>query len=152
MLDDLWNGRAFDTRGVVSGIRRSSSSLLCAMPIVLGRRLPSEIVDALEERLKEHLTDFGLATEPPDSPHYQPDGYWRGPIWAPATYLVVLGLRDAGRDELADIISSRFRAMCENAGYAENFDALTGQGLRDLAYTWTASGYLLLAEAHEKGS
>ncbi|GAA2766632.1 hypothetical protein GCM10010103_56730 [Streptomyces paradoxus] len=30
----------------------------------------------------------------------------------------------------------------------QNFDALTGKGLRDRAYTWTASSYLLLAEAH----
>jgi len=34
-------------------------------------------------------------------------------------------------------------------GFAENFNALTGTGLRDRAYTWTAAGYLLLAEAHE---
>jgi hypothetical protein len=28
------------------------------------------------------------------------------------------------------------------------FDALTGTGLRDRAYTWTAAAYLLLAESH----
>ena len=37
--------------------------------------------------------------------------------------------------------------MCEGSGFAENFDALTGEGLRDRAYTWTASAYLLLAQA-----
>ena len=40
---------------------------------------------------------------------------------------------------LADEISDRFRALCEQSGFAENFDALTGQGLRDRAYTWTAA-------------
>jgi len=35
----------------------------------------------------------------------------------------------------------------ERSGFAENFDALTGDGLRDRAYTWTASVYLLLADA-----
>lgn len=30
-----------------------------------------------------------------------------------------------------------------------SFDALTGAGLRGRACTWTASSYLLLAEAHE---
>ncbi|WP_245984066.1 MGH1-like glycoside hydrolase domain-containing protein [Lentzea flaviverrucosa] len=24
-------------------------------------------------------------TEEPNSPYYEPDGYWRGPVWAPAT-------------------------------------------------------------------
>ncbi len=35
-----------------------------------------------------HLTAHGLATERLDRPHYRADGYWRGPIWAPATVLV----------------------------------------------------------------
>ena len=48
---------------------------------------------------------------------------------------------------MADEISDRFRKLCERSGFAENFDALTGEGLRDRAYTWTASVYLLLAEA-----
>jgi hypothetical protein len=39
-------------------------------------------------------------------------------------------------------------ALCETSGFAENFDALTGAGLRDRAYTWTASVYLLLARHH----
>ncbi|MDF3142831.1 MULTISPECIES: hypothetical protein [unclassified Streptomyces] len=53
-----------------------------------------------------------------------------------------------GHHSLADEISARFRTLCETHGFAENFDALTGTGLRDRAYTWTASSYLLLAEAH----
>ena len=35
--------------------------------------------------------------------------------------------------------------MTAASGFAENFDALTGKGLRDLAYTWTASVALVLA-------
>jgi hypothetical protein len=62
--------------------------------------------------------------------------------------LVVDGLRRAGHEELARRISDRFRALCEASGFAENFDALTGAGLRDRAYTWTASVYLLLARFH----
>jgi hypothetical protein len=45
-------------------------------------------------------------------------------------------------------VSARFRALCERSGFAENFDALTGEGLRDRAYTWTAAVYLLLAGEH----
>jgi glycogen debranching enzyme len=102
----------------------------------------------LAERIEAHLTPHGLATELPASPHYRSDGYWRGPIWAPATVLIEDGLRRAGHQRLADEISARFRTLCETNGFAENFDALTGAGLRDRAYTWTASSYLILAEAH----
>ncbi|MCX5328608.1 amylo-alpha-1,6-glucosidase [Streptomyces sp. NBC_00140] len=148
LIDQLWQGDRFVARGVATGATWSSNSLLDLMPIVLGEHLPSEISSTLADHIKAHLTPYGLATELPSSPHYLPDGYWRGPIWAPTTVLIEDGLRRAGHDRLADDISARFRALCETHGFAENFDALTGTGLRDRAYTWTASSYLLLAEAH----
>ncbi|MEU3615284.1 trehalase family glycosidase [Streptomyces sp. NPDC006872] len=149
ILDQLWTGDRFVARSAHGDHSWSSSSLLDLMPIALGEHLPEDISAVLAERIETHLTDHGLATELPASPHYLSDGYWRGPIWAPATVLIEDGLRRAGHHRLADEISARFRALCETHGFAENFDALTGKGLRDRAYTWTASSYLLLAEAHE---
>jgi glycogen debranching enzyme len=119
------------------------------MPIALGEHLPEHVTTVLAGRIETHLTAYGLATELPSSPHYLSDGYWRGPIWAPAVVLIEDGLRRGGHHRLADEVSARFRTLCEHHGFAENFDALTGTGLRDRAYTWTASSYLLLAEAHE---
>ena len=148
LLDQLWTGDRFVARGAAGGDTWGSASLLDLMPIVLGEHLPGEVSSALADHIKAHLTPYGLATELPSSPHYLADGYWRGPIWAPATVLVEDGLRRAGHHRLADDVSARFRALCETHGFAENFDALSGTGLRDRAYTWTASSYLLLAEAH----
>ncbi|KUN57401.1 glycogen debranching protein [Streptomyces canus] len=148
LLDELWDGERFLSRPAHGGAPTESASLLDLMPIVLGDRLPAKVRDRLAEQIETHLTAFGLATEHPGSPHYEPDGYWRGPIWAPSTVLIEDGLRRAGHERLADEISARFRALCETSGFAENFDALTGQGLRDRAYTWTASSYLLLARDH----
>ncbi|MFB9239441.1 amylo-alpha-1,6-glucosidase [Plantactinospora siamensis] len=150
LLTELWTGDRFTARAPATGRTRRSSSLLDLMPIVLGAQLPAEVSAALARRIATHLTTYGLATEPLDSPHYAPDGYWRGPIWAPATVLIEDGLRRAGHTGLADVISRRFRSLCERSGFAENFDAETGAGLRDRAYTWTASGYLILAAAHER--
>ncbi|MEV5610910.1 trehalase family glycosidase [Streptomyces sp. NPDC052225] len=148
LLDQLWAQDRFVARGAASGDTWSTDSLLDLMPVVLGEHLPEHISSTLADRIKAHLTPYGLATELTTSPHYLADGYWRGPIWAPATVLIEDGLRRAGHERLADDIGARFRALCEAHGFAENFDALTGTGLRDRAYTWTASSYLLLAEAH----
>jgi hypothetical protein len=148
LLEQLWTGDRFTARGVASGDTWSSSSLLDLIPIVLGEHLSQDVSRVLADRIEAHLTVHGLATELPTSPHYLDDGYWRGPIWAPATVLIEDGLRRTGNHRLADAISARFRTLCETHGFAENFDALTGAGLRDRAYTWTASSYLLLAEAH----
>ena len=127
-----------------------TQSLLNLMPIVLGKRLPAPILNGLAASLQPSgpfLTDWGLATESPTSPKYEPDGYWRGPIWAPSTYLIVDGLIDAGQVDLARTIAERFCDLClEHPGFWENYDALSGKGLRCPGYSWTASVFLLLAE------
>ncbi|MFF0311194.1 amylo-alpha-1,6-glucosidase [Streptosporangium sp. NPDC004379] len=150
LLAELWDGDGFVARSPRTGRTWSGSSLLDLMPIVLGEELPQPVRASLAARIEAHLTEFGLATELPVSPHYRADGYWRGPIWAPSTVLVEDGLRRAGYPVLADEISARFRGLCERSGFAENFDARSGAGLRDRAYTWTASAYLILAAAHER--
>jgi len=150
LLDELWDGERFTARSVVTGARHRSNSLLDLIPIVIADQLPNDVTAALVERIEAHLTPVGLATELLSSPLYQADGYWRGPVWAPSTVLVVDGLRRAGRGKLADEVAVRFRRTCRASGFAENFDAVTGQGLRDRAYTWTASGYLILQPGRER--
>jgi hypothetical protein len=145
LLDELWNGEAFVARSATGGRVSKTGSLLNLLPIVAGRTLPRGVTERLAADIERHLTAFGPATQLVDSPEYEADGYWRGPIWAPSTVLIEDGLRSSGYGELADEVSKRFRGLCEASGFAENFDALSGAGLRDRAYTWTASAYLLLA-------
>jgi len=145
LLDELWDGTRFVSRSAATGAVQSGESLLELMPIVLGEHLPADVRDKVVAGLEAHLTGIGLATERPSSAHYEADGYWRGPVWAPVTVLIEDGLRRAGAGEFADRVSARFRAVCEKSGFAENFDAVTGDGLRDRAYTWTAAAYLMLA-------
>jgi glycogen debranching enzyme len=146
LLTELWDGNSFVARSVATGQASTTTSLLNTLPIVLGDRLPTHVRNELAARIREHLTAWGPATELVDSSQYESDGYWRGPIWAPSTFLIENGLRRAGFSGLADAVSDRFRALCRRSGFAENFDAVTGEGLRDRAYTWTASAYLVLAE------
>ncbi|WP_328346696.1 amylo-alpha-1,6-glucosidase [Micromonospora sp. NBC_00421] len=150
LLRDLWDGERFTARSPHTGRRRASRSLLDLMPVTLGAELPTPVAATLARGVEAHLTTHGLATEPTDSADYLADGYWRGPIWAPSTVLVEDGLRRAGHTTIADEISRRFLALCEKSGFAENFDAETGAGLRDRAYTWTASSYLILAAAQQE--
>jgi glycogen debranching enzyme len=150
LLSALWDGSRFRSRDPRTGATYDSTSLLALMPIALGAELPADIRTSLAAGLKAHLTPHGLATEPLGSDLYAADGYWRGPMWAPATLLIEDGLRRAGHTDLTDLtddISTRFRRLCETSGFAENFNADTGAGLRDRAYTWTAAAYLILAAA-----
>ena len=96
------------------------------MPALLGKALSREQQEACIQRVKSCLTDWGPATEQTTSPLYEADGYWRGPIWGPSTMLVVMGLQAIGANELADEVSKRYIALCQQSDFAENFDALSG--------------------------
>jgi len=150
LLATLWKGGRFVGVRKPSGEVVQCESLLTCMPIVLGRRLPADVRAALVARIREHLTPWGLATEKPSSGLYEDNGYWRGPIWAPSTMLIVTGLLDIGQDELAGTIVRAFCRMCAEHGFYENFDAKTGAGCWDTAYTWTSSVFMIFASAFLK--
>ena len=73
---------------------------------ILGERLPEEVRTCLKNGIERHLTEWGPATEHPQSPKYESDGYWRGPIWAPSTMLAVSGLIDVGEKEMSTLTES----------------------------------------------
>ena len=123
-----------------------NESLLPYEILVLGERLPDNIRRKVISTVsRDFFTAYGFATEKPTSPLYRANGYWRGPIWAPSTMLMIDGLEKCGETALAQEAARRFISMTAASGFAENFDALTGAGLCDLAYTWTASVALVLA-------
>ena len=132
---------------LTTGTIVENESLLPYEILVLGKRLPEavrkKVIDLVSS--EKFLTPYGFATESPASPLYRDDGYWRGPIWAPSTMLMLDGMEKCGETALVKEAARRFVAMTAASGFAENFDALTGKGLRDLAYTWTASVALVLA-------
>lgn len=150
LIGRLWDGATFGTRLQSDPARlRAGESLIQFMPLLLGPRLPRDIAAAQIARLTagHWLTGWGPATESPDSPLYEADGYWRGPIWAPTTLLLWDGLCRQGETALAADLSRRFLRLCATSGMAENFDAISGAGLRDRAFAWTSAAWLWLAAA-----
>jgi putative isomerase len=148
MLSTLWRKDHFVAIRASDGAAIDSESLMLYIPIILGTRLPPDVRKKLVQGLSEEgkfRTAHGFATEPLTSKYYTTDGYWRGPIWAPATMLLAEGLDAAGEHALARKVREDFCRMAQHSGMYENFDAITGDGLRDPAYTWTSSVYLIFA-------
>ncbi len=147
MLATLWKKDHFIAIRASDGAPIESETLLLYLPIILGKRLPSEVRQKLIQGLTDNsrLTSNGFATEPITSKYYEPDGYWRGPIWAPSTMILAEGLDAAGEAALARKVREQFCLMAQRSGMSENFNAISGEGLRDPAYTWTSSVYLIFA-------
>jgi glycogen debranching enzyme len=151
LLAHSWRGDRFVAPRSGDHTVYESDTLFHFLPIVLGKRLPVAVREKLSAGLKEEgrfLTAHGLATESVQSPWYEADGYWRGPIWAPSTMLLIDGLAASGERPFASELARRFCDMAARSGMAENYDALTGEGLRDRAYTWTSSVFLVLAHEY----
>jgi putative isomerase len=149
LLKHSWTGEKFQAKH--NGSHETPTrgdSLIPFMLLILGKRLPADIRKKLIDGVGtpgRFITEWGPATESPNSPLYESDGYWRGPIWAPSTHILYEGLIRCGEKKLARDIALRFCRLCAKSGMAENYDALTGAPLRDKAYTWTSSVFLLLA-------
>ena len=154
LLAHSWRGDRFVAPRSGDHAIFESDTLFHFLPIVLGERLPAKVREHLIAGIKEpgrFLTDHGLATESVRSPLYEADGYWRGPIWAPSTMILIDGLAACGEHALAQDLARRFCDMAARSGMAENYDAASGEGLRDRAYTWTSSVFLILAHEYLSG-
>lgn len=46
----------------------------------------------------------------------------------------------------------KFMKMCKKSGFAENFDALNGEGHFCPSYTWTSSVFMMLCEEYQKAA
>ncbi|MGE8203697.1 amylo-alpha-1,6-glucosidase [Heyndrickxia sp. NPDC080065] len=143
MIDHFWTKKGFRACHSYSHKPIEEKSLLLYIPLILGERLTDQQRKILLEGLQQFQTEFGFATESVDSPYYREDGYWRGPIWAPSTMLLIDGLQSCGENELARKTAEKFCIMANQSGMAENFNAITGKGLRDPAFTWTSSVFLI---------
>jgi glycogen debranching enzyme len=148
LLDHHWRGDRFVFPRSGDHAIADGDSLINFIPLVLGEKLQAGVRKALINGLTEpgrFVTEWGCATESLKSRFYETNGYWRGPIWAPPMMLICDGLDRAGEKELARDLATRFCRACAKSGSAENFDAKTGDGLCDRAYTWTGSVFLILA-------
>lgn len=148
MLQRFWREDHFVAFQAVDQTVIESESLLLYLPLMLGRRLPDDVIKALVRGLRmenRFLTPFGLATESLSSPFYQPDGYWRGPIWGAPIIFFIEALKAVGETDFSRDLARRFCDLCSVSGLAENYNAISGAPLRDRAFTWTSSHFFLAA-------
>lgn len=145
LINQLWDGQQFYAIKMpeMKTIHREGT-LQRLLPLLLAPYLPAEITQKLKRDLEAFETPYGFSTEHKDSDYYQYDGYWRGPIWAPTTYLFIDALVTCGEAAWSQRISDKFIQLILKSDFAENFDPFTGEGLVDTGFAWTASVFTVL--------
>ncbi|MDR0819800.1 MAG: hypothetical protein LBN43_09560 [Oscillospiraceae bacterium] len=114
IVNEFWDGEKFVTK--VKGKSVDSQSLACYQPIILGKRLPQNIIDKVAEKVTEEgalLTDIGVASESAQSPTATYGvSFVCGRVVGPQNMIITVGLQAAGKQKEADLIARRF---CDQA-------------------------------------
>jgi hypothetical protein len=162
-LGGLWNEARgiFENRRTDTGEFCARHSPMCFYPLLAGAATGEQVEVMIRRHLmneQEFWGEWVLPAVPRSDPAFTEQHYWRGRVWAPLNFLVYLGLRRAGRREVARELAARSvrlfeRNWRERRCLFENFSALTGYGgdvtFCDPLYPWT--GLLVLMELMERG-
>jgi neutral trehalase len=82
---------------------------------------------------------YGVPTTAMNSPWFNPENYWLGPVWVNTNWMVMHGLRDYGYAGLAEAVRSDTLNLVETQGYREYYNPLTGEGYGTANFSWTAA-------------
>ena len=117
---------------------RTTATLLPLFGLLADDGQAGEMASLIEEWLE--ASDFSLSSTHPESPRYEPQRYWRGPVWMHVNWMIAEGLRAYGHDELAAKVKRESRKCIEAAGgYFEYFNSETGKGCGGGNFSWTAA-------------
>jgi len=149
MVRAFWTGERFIALSNGRHEVIATDSYLFYLPIVLGKRLPREIIDKLAEDLAvegDLLTPFGLASEKLSvSKDLNLNGKLAlGAIMPPTNILIVTGLLDAGKTDLALTIAHRYCKTLRDMGPSMLINPFKGVGTFP-GGSWAPCAYFIMA-------
>ena len=93
-------------------------------------------------------TFMPIPTASKDNPKYDPNRYWRGPVWLDQALFLIEGLRNYGYYEDAKLIAYKLfnnaKGLTESDPIRENYNPETGEGLHATNFSWSAAAYYLI--------
>jgi hypothetical protein len=147
MLRELWDpqGRRFGTRDARADRRTPEDTILAFTPL-LDPALPRPMVGAIVELLgspcfhpAEAVEHYLVPTYDLRAPGFDPRRYWRGSVWINTDWLLWLGLRQHGVDDLAAEIRASMLGLVRRSGFREYFHPFAAQGYGASGFAWTAA-------------
>lgn len=79
---------------------------------------------------------FLVPTVSKSDPAFDPEGFWRGPIWMATNWFIFKGLKRYSFDEVAQKIAAHSLKLLKHSGFREQYHPLTGKGLGAKDFTW----------------
>jgi glycogen debranching enzyme len=132
--------RGFLSRDLIAGEPIRVRTFEMFLPL-FGRQATAAQADTLAAELHAlgERVRYLIPSTHPDEASFEARRYWRGPVWVPVNWLLADGFRAYGHHALAARLLRDARALVENAGLREYYDAQSGEGLGGGAFSWTAA-------------
>jgi hypothetical protein len=147
LIDILWDGKHFAGLVPSTGEKLLSGSIVHYLPLVLGNRLPKEIIDQLVSDLLDpetFLSEYGLASENMTSDYFSPLGFGKGIILPPAMIYICTGLWETHRKDEARLITQRYCTALSNGNFPFFINPLSGAGAY-MGCSWSNCAYTILS-------
>lgn len=157
IVKTFWDGERWFALNPKTGVRSSTNTLSLFCVLVLGKRLPQEVIDKSIAALfaeDAYITPYGVASEAVNSPWFA-HGFSQGSIIPPAQFLMAYAMDACGRPELAKDIARRYLTTLRDFGLFHTHNALTGKADRSMVAfdekflfwsAWSSAIYLYFAE------
>jgi hypothetical protein len=82
---------------------------------------------------------YAVASSDPTDPTFEPERYWRGPVWVLVNWMIADGLASSGHADRAERLRVETLGLVERSGFCEYFDPRTGDGIGGHGFSWTAA-------------
>ena len=87
-----------------------------------------------------------IGVEERSDTNYEPQRYWRGPIWPHVNWMISEGLKEYGYNELSKKIRMQTLELISKLGFHEYYHPLGEFGFGGDSFSWTAAVYLILCK------
>ena len=155
MIEKMWDGEHFVALKQYTHEPVFSGSNMHYIPLVLGKRLPQNIIDKMTADLMVEgklLSPYGLASENMDSDVFEVTGVKMGcgVISPPGQLFILAGMWEAGKKAEAKMIIDRYLCRMMDGGFSHFINPVSGTG-SSFWGTWCRCVFTILARLVSEG-
>jgi glycogen debranching enzyme len=121
--------------------RRSPAITSATFLPLYARAVDRDAANALAKLFERLMTkvDVAVPSTDPDFQGFDPQRYWRGPVWLVMNFMIADGFAAYGFADIADRIRNDSAALVRRSGLREYFDPRNGDGLGGRDFSWSAA-------------